>query len=317
MNFPRLTIPATGVRRRLGRIISLAALATVVIGVQTASTAAPSAPSSVITVDPARILDTREPIGVPSAAPVGPESSITVQVAGVGGVPANATGVVLTLTAVGATANTFVTATPTGTPRATTSVLNPGVGGAIANTITVGLGTDGKLDLYNGFGSVDLIADVSGYLLPGGATTPHIEYGAIELTGYSGSGNDLATVGAFGCRSLGTKGQLYVDVPLEHGSAVQSVTFRYYDDDGYNMNLALIEINDGTGGPTMVGTLSDNTTASSGTAGYGEVTINPVGGDKVSGDVRYVLFAYVLGKQGGESDLSFCGATVDYAREVG
>ena len=172
------------------------------------------------------------------------------------------------------------------------------------------------LDLYNGFGSVDLIADVSGYLLPGGVTTPHIEYGAIELTAYSGSGNDLANVGAFGCRNLGTYGQLFVDVPLEHGSAVQSVTFRYYDTDGYNMNLELIEINDGTAGPTVSNTLSENKAASTGTAGYGEVTIKPVGGDKVSGDVRYVIMAHLLGKQSAEKELSFCGATVEYAREV-
>ena len=82
---------------------TLAPADTAAFGVQTALTAGPSAPSTIVTTDPARILDTRIPIGVPTATPVGPNSTITVQVTGVGGVPANATGVVVTLTAVDAT----------------------------------------------------------------------------------------------------------------------------------------------------------------------------------------------------------------------
>src|SRR5262245_54833338 len=177
-----------GLRRRFTRILTVVGLATLTLGVQSASTAPASVPSTIVTVDPARILDTREPIGVPAAAPVGPESSITVQVAGVGGVPVNATGVILTLTAAGGTADTFITATPTGTPRATTSVLNPGVGKAIANTITVGLGDNGRIDLFNMYGEVHLIADVTGYLVP---KSPAVETGSTEFTAYSAAARSL------------------------------------------------------------------------------------------------------------------------------
>jgi hypothetical protein len=319
MNFTRLTTlssPASGVRRGAARIATLAALATLLIGVQTASTAPASSPSSVITIDPARILDTREPIGVPSVAPVAPDSSITVQVGGVGGVPTNATGVVLTLTAVNATTNTFVTATPTGTPRATTSVLNPSVGGAIANTITVGLGTDGKLDLYNGFGSVDLIADVSGYLLPGGATTPHIEYGAIELTAYNAFAKNAGPAKFDGCVDLGDGGELVLDVPLEHGAAVTNVTFRYYDTDQGNIQFVLYEINDTPTGPNTYGTLGNHQATSNISSGYGELALTPTGADKVSDDVRYYIDVYTPGQVELDTLHWFCGATVEYAREV-
>ncbi|MBI5088246.1 MAG: hypothetical protein HZB15_05140, partial [Actinobacteria bacterium] len=129
-----MTVRAT-VRRTSIRFLAVAALVTGAFGVQTALTAGPSAPSSVVTMDPARILDTREPLGVPTKAPVAANSTITVQVAGVQGVPMNATGVIVTLTAVDATVPTFITATPTGTPRGTTSVLNPGDALAIANTV--------------------------------------------------------------------------------------------------------------------------------------------------------------------------------------
>ena len=60
MNFPRTS----------ARFIAVAALVTVAFGVQTAMTAGPSAPSQVITTDPARILDTREALGVPAIAKV-------------------------------------------------------------------------------------------------------------------------------------------------------------------------------------------------------------------------------------------------------
>jgi hypothetical protein len=74
---------------------------------------APDAPAVIVPVDPYRILDTRNGIGAPRA-PVGAESSITLQVGGVGPVPLDATGVVLNLTGTGADTATYVTAYPTG-----------------------------------------------------------------------------------------------------------------------------------------------------------------------------------------------------------
>jgi hypothetical protein len=301
-------------RRHLTRILAVVGVATLTLGVQSASTAPASAPSTIVSVDPARILDTREPIGVPVAASVGPDSSITVQVAGVGGVPENATGVVLTLTAAEGTADTFITATPTGQPRATTSVLNPGVSKAIANTITIGLGSDGRIDLYNKFGNVHLIADVTAYLVP---KSPAVETGAIELTAYSAIARQpIAGVLSDGCVDLGTNGEVVLDVPLEHGMAITSFTFHYFDNDPANMTFVLFEIDDTNGSRTTAGTLGDSQTASTGAVGYGKATLSPTGADKVSSSVRYVADAFTLGKANAGTKHAFCGATVNWAREA-
>lgn len=311
---------ATGAWRTFWRITTIVVLAIVALGVERAFTAGPSAPSAVVTIDPARILDTREPIGVPAAGPVGPDTSITVKVAGEGGVPLTATGVILTLTAAEGTADTFITATPTGTPRATTSVLNPGPGKAIANTITIALGTDGQIDLYNKFGDVHLIADVAGYLVPEstGPSGPRVENGAIELTAYGAMArNMIGPVRDFGCLDLGNGGDVVLDVPLPHGAAVTSVTFRYKDTDTAEMQFVLYEINDVNNVPTVSGTLSNNQVESNILSGYGEVVMNPTGGDKVSDDVRYIIESYTPGQNSVDSVHEFCGATVKYARIVG
>jgi hypothetical protein len=303
-----------GLRRSLTRILAVVGLATLTLGVQSASTAPASAPSTIVTVDPARILDTREPIGVPAAGPVGPDSSITVQVAGVGGVPVNATGVIVTLTAAGATADTFITATPTGTPRGTTSVLNPGVSKAIANTITIGLGTNGQIDLYNRFGNVHLIADVTGFLVP---KSPAIETGAIELTAYSAvARNAIGPIRNDGCVDLGNAGEVVLDVPLEHGMAITSFTFHYLDNDPGKMIFVLFEIDDLNGVKTTSNTLSDSQTESTGASGFGKATVTPVGADKVSSTVRYVADVFTLGKSNAGNVHAFCGATVNWARET-
>ena len=218
MNLPRTSV----------RFIAVAALVTAAFGVQTAITAGPSAPSQVITTDPARILDTREALGVPAIAKVQANSSITVQVTGVGGVPVNATGVIVTLTAVNATVPTFITATPTGTPRATTSILNPGGAQAIANTVTMALGTGGKIDLYNLAGSVDLIADVSGYLVDASSLAP--PGGTLTVGAYEGK----QTSGAqftfhYGCQRTQNGGELWYDVPLPAGAVITSMDLHHYD----------------------------------------------------------------------------------------
>jgi hypothetical protein len=303
-------------RKIIGSAGALAIIA-VAFGVQAGFSAAPSAPSSVVTVDPARILDTRIALGVPGSTPVGPASTITVQVTGVGGVPANATGVVVTITGTEATQNTFVTATPTGSPRSTTSVLNVSPGVDIANTITVALGTNGQIDLYNNGGKVHLIADVTGYLLPAtgtSTTTPHVETTTVEFNAFSGTGINLgAPTFSDGCVNLGTNGELYLDLPLPHGAAVSKVDFRYFDNDIANATFALIEVDQQPfAAPSPGPTLGNSQTQSTGQVGYGVASITPTGADQVSATVRYQILALSLGiSQPGNLE-KFCGASVEY-----
>jgi hypothetical protein len=70
----------------------------------------------------------------------------------------------LNLTATGPTASSYVTAYPDGTARpAQGSNLNFTKGETIPNLVTVPVGADGKIDLYNSGGSVNLVADLFGY----------------------------------------------------------------------------------------------------------------------------------------------------------
>lgn len=111
---------------------------------------------------PARALDTRTGIGV---KPRNPDGSLPLDFSG--HVPANATAVTFNLTATNVTANTHVTAWPHGKPRPDTSNLNMAPGETRANLVTVALGTDRTVDLFNNLGGIDLIADLAGFYVPG------------------------------------------------------------------------------------------------------------------------------------------------------
>lgn len=112
---------------------------------------------------PTRILDTRDGTGVPEQ-PLGPDSSLHLQVAGKAGVPAtDVSAVVMNVTVTGPTAASYVTVFPTGVTRPTASNINFPQGWTGANGVTVKLGTDGEVDIYNRAGSTQVIADVVGY----------------------------------------------------------------------------------------------------------------------------------------------------------
>jgi hypothetical protein len=112
---------------------------------------------------PQRILDTRIGVGAPRA-PIGPGAALTLQVTGRGGVPASGvSAAVLNVTATNVSAATFITVYPDGGPRPTTSTLNAVKGWTGANSVSVGVGPDGQVDIFNNVGTTDLIADVVGF----------------------------------------------------------------------------------------------------------------------------------------------------------
>ena len=119
---------------------------------------------------PSRILDTRVGTGG-FTVPVGPGQSIDLPVAGQGGVPSTGvSGAVLNVTITNPTSQGYVTVYPTGTATPTTSSLNFNAGQTIANRAIVGLGTGGKVTIYNGYGKTDVIVDVSGWFTDASAT---------------------------------------------------------------------------------------------------------------------------------------------------
>lgn len=131
--------------------------------------AASSPASSMITIDPVRILDTRTDVGLPG--PFVSAVSKKLQVTGAA-VPAGATGVLLNVTAVAPTAAGFLSIRPgdaTGAPS--TSSLNFGAGDIVPNAVQVGLPTSGadagKIEItFDAYGvsgpTTHVLADVVG-----------------------------------------------------------------------------------------------------------------------------------------------------------
>ncbi|MDO8392323.1 MAG: Ig-like domain-containing protein, partial [Actinomycetota bacterium] len=106
-----------------------------------------------------RALDTRE------SSPVGSGSTITLDLAGrIGLPPAGLGAVVLNLTAVNATHNTFLTVFPDGSPLPNTSDLNPTPGSVIPNLVIAKVGPSGAINIYNLTGTIDVVVDIVGWL---------------------------------------------------------------------------------------------------------------------------------------------------------
>jgi hypothetical protein len=123
----------------------------------------PTAEGTFHPLSPSRILDTRSGLGAPDA-PVGSGATISLQINGRGGVPASGVlAVVLNVTATAASQETYVSVYPSGVERPLASSLNATVGWTGANAVTTGVGADGKVNLFNAVGSIELIADVTGY----------------------------------------------------------------------------------------------------------------------------------------------------------
>ena len=127
----------------------------------------PGSPGAFRAVGPSRFLDTR------NSGPVPPDSSVTFPVAGVNGLPANVSAVVFNMTVADARSFGFITAYASGTVRPDASNINFNTGQIVPNLVTVPVGADGKVSLYNrSSGFTQLIADVSGYYLGGTANLP-------------------------------------------------------------------------------------------------------------------------------------------------
>jgi hypothetical protein len=112
---------------------------------------------------PGRLVDTREGTGAPMA-PVAAGGAIDVQVAGEAGIPASGVGaVVLNVTGTQPTADTFLTAWPTGDARPLSSNLNLVPGQTAPNLVMVKVGDGGGVSLFNNLGSTHVVVDVLGW----------------------------------------------------------------------------------------------------------------------------------------------------------
>lgn len=114
-------------------------------------------------LSPARILDTRNGLGGFSTAL--PNNGVyEIQITGQGGVPAaDVSSVVINVTAVSPTANGYTTVWPTGTTKPDSSSLNYVSGKTVAKLVTVPVGANGKVSMFNSGSATNYIFDVAGY----------------------------------------------------------------------------------------------------------------------------------------------------------
>jgi hypothetical protein len=111
---------------------------------------------------PARLADTRTGLG--GSGRLSANRSISLQVAGKGGVPSGFAGAaVLNLTVDNASQLSYFSVYPSGQPPPLVSNLNFGPGQQRANRVVVKLGSGGRIDLYNSAGEAEAIVDVAGY----------------------------------------------------------------------------------------------------------------------------------------------------------
>lgn len=150
---------------------------------------APTAPGALSVVNPARLLDTRNAVGVPGRTAVASGASVSFQVTGRGAIPANVQAVVLNLTVTRQAAGGYATAFP-GQSAPNASSINFVAGETVANQVTVKLAAGGRVSIVNGSPQpVHLIADVSASYAAPPSETPRIERVSVSSAGAQSSGN--------------------------------------------------------------------------------------------------------------------------------
>lgn len=146
--------------------------ADVVVDLQGYFTAQAGVGGDYVPLSPQRITDTRPGSGYPNSGdPLGAGQSLSVQVAGAGGVPqSGVAAAVLNVTVTDTTAASFLAVYPGTGSAPSSSNLNWVAGQTVANRVLVPLSSSGQVTVYNHEGSTDVVVDVSGYFASAGAS---------------------------------------------------------------------------------------------------------------------------------------------------
>ena len=161
---------------------------------------------------PTRILDTTTGVGVTGDVPS--HASISLQVAGVAGVPATGvTAVVVDLQAVSPTTAGYITAYPSGSTRPLAANVAFPAGPTVTDLAVVPLGPDGKISLYNGStATLRMVGDQAGYFQPTPSTPGNLPYGDLTSTTVTQANNVVeSTTGNFGPAPARTTNYYYGD----------------------------------------------------------------------------------------------------------
>ena len=122
-------------------------------------------------VTPARLMDTRHGLG---GMVLGPHERRDLVVQHQGGLPDKAVGAVaLNVTVTEPTQAGFLTVWPSDVAQPLASNLNFVAGKTTPNAMVVGVGSGGRISIYNSAGNSQVIVDIAGWFAPGfGAVTP-------------------------------------------------------------------------------------------------------------------------------------------------
>ena len=117
---------------------------------------------------PVRVADSRAGSGLPLAGnSLGAGQTATLPVAGIRGVPTDASAAVFNVTVTNATAASYLTVFPGGAGVPLASNLNFAAGQTVANLVTVPIGVNGAVSFFNRAGRTDVVVDLEGYFAAG------------------------------------------------------------------------------------------------------------------------------------------------------
>ena len=249
----------------VGVAAALAAATVTGVGViQQVGAAGGDTSSALVPIAACRLADTRvDGVGV-RRTPVGAGETVTFTVWGTNGdcsIPSTATGISANVTVVDPSAGSYLTVFPADVDRPNASNMNYSAGQApVANSVTVKLSGDGKVNVFNNQGRVDVIVDVVGYFVPStsgpagptGATGPTGPTGATGATGLKGDTGAIGPKGDTGDKgdngAAGPKGDRGATGPV---CASWIALIRW---DACNKTIATVTVGDGPQGVAFDGT---------------------------------------------------------------
>lgn len=189
---------------------------------------------------PGRLLDTR-PGGstvdglFQGAGVLAAGSTTELQVAGRGGVPADAEAAVVNVTIVGALGDGFVTVYPCGASQPNASNLNFAAGDTIPNLVVAQVGVAGKVCIFTS-AATHMLADVNGFYPVASAYTPLVP-GRLLDSRVPASPTVDGAFEAIGIRAAGTTTELQVTgrhgVPSDAAAVVLNITATAALGDGF------------------------------------------------------------------------------------
>jgi PKD repeat protein len=169
-----------------------------------------TAGSRFVPLHPTRLLDTRTGTGTGGRiAKVLNGGTLTLKVAGVGSIPADAKAVALNVTVANPATGGDVGVFAHGATVNGTSTVNFVAGQTVPNPTIVALGTGGAVDLSVVGGPVDLVADVTGYFESdpdASGYTTMTSHRLLDTRNGTGTGGRVAPIPANGTQSLAVAG---------------------------------------------------------------------------------------------------------------